>query len=573
MPEWYHSQPIDKAPAWGIIGAYQEASAMVRRILAAVSVAAIAVLAFTPQLSAQRSGKAPVIPHITSADQLVPFAKIIVQRDYIGQRLGYSIKGGERVLYQVTGDVHPWVNEAFVRALKELGCSVDVVIRDNPKITYDEWYAQIPAMIQERLTMDLNERPKKRFGFRGSGPPSPPRPPGVEVSDEVAKRYDVVIGPQNEVPGLSGSIPWVTPELLANEGAVYPGDLMDLIDAKAWAVLRNAERVEISDLQGSQASFTWFPEWWEIAEGTHPKIKSPAAESTFNALRPGRSEYAIFAGHLMGHPREGAIEGTDFRGKLVATVGQDEQGEKITINHDKGQITSIEGGGVYGDFWRKALEYTKDIQYPGYFKPGTGWMSEFSIGTNPKIFGPVDVPELRDVPGRDLRKIRWGIARDEAGMVHAGYGARGASWYNDKMDLPTNHYHVRLYLVTYTVHTRDGKTVKLLDNGYLTALQDPEVRKLAATYGDPDRMLDVAWFPELTADGYLKPPPAKLIPYDEYIKQMPFKMDDPRLIYHIPPNLAKFYGKDRVKAYDEQEFIDFFKKLGQLPLKRVKSSN
>ena len=39
-------------------------------------------------------GRAPLIPRITSVDQLVPFAKIIVQRDYIGQRLGWSIRGG-----------------------------------------------------------------------------------------------------------------------------------------------------------------------------------------------------------------------------------------------------------------------------------------------------------------------------------------------------------------------------------------------------------------------------------------------------------------------------------------------
>jgi hypothetical protein len=547
---------------------------MRRRVSVVVALAAVVMLSSTHQVSAQRAGRAPIVPHITSPDQLVPFAKIIVQRDYIGQRLGYSIKGGEKVLYQVTADVHPWVNEAFIKALKELGCWVDVVIRDNPRVTHDEWYAQIPKMIEERVSMDLNTKPKKRFGFSGSGPPRPSRPPGIDVSDEIAARYDVVIGPANEVPGLSGSIPWVTPEVLASVGAVYPGDLMDLIDAKAWAVLRNAERVEITDLQGSEASFTWFPEWWEIAEGTHPKIRSPAAQSTFNALRPGRSEFAIFAGHLMGHPREGAIESTDFRGKLVATVGQDDQGPKITLHHEKGEITKIEGGGVYGDFWRKALDLTKDILYPGYFKPGTGWMSEFSIGTNPKIFGPVDVEEFHNMPDRDLRKIRWGIARDEAGMVHAGYGARGASWYADDVDLPVNHYHVRLYLVTYTVHTRDGKTIKLLDNGELTVLKsDPEIRKLAATYGDPDKMLTVDWLPGLDADGYLVPPKAKLVSYEEFIKQLPFKLDDPRLIYRIPPTLEKFYSKERVKLYDKNEFVEFFKKLGQLPIKRVKSGS
>jgi len=41
--------------------------------------------------------RAPLIPKITSVDQLVPFAKIIVQNDYIGQRHGWSIRGGERV--------------------------------------------------------------------------------------------------------------------------------------------------------------------------------------------------------------------------------------------------------------------------------------------------------------------------------------------------------------------------------------------------------------------------------------------------------------------------------------------
>jgi len=32
--------------------------------------------------------RAPLLPRITSAQQLVPFAKVFLQRDYIGQRLG-----------------------------------------------------------------------------------------------------------------------------------------------------------------------------------------------------------------------------------------------------------------------------------------------------------------------------------------------------------------------------------------------------------------------------------------------------------------------------------------------------
>ena len=120
---------------------------------------------------------------------------------------------------------------------------------------------------------------------------------------------------------------------------------MDLIDQKAWEIIRNTVRVEITGLQGSDASFTWHPEWWEVIEGTHPTIRNPGYESTFGTERPGRSEYAYFAGHLAAFaPGYAAIPRTDFKGKLVATLGQEEPLPKITIQHDRGEITSIEGG-------------------------------------------------------------------------------------------------------------------------------------------------------------------------------------------------------------------------------------
>ena len=64
--------------------------------------------------------RAPLVPRITSVDQLVPFARLVLQRDFIGQRLGWNIKGGERVLFSTSSRAHPWVTEAFIRALREL---------------------------------------------------------------------------------------------------------------------------------------------------------------------------------------------------------------------------------------------------------------------------------------------------------------------------------------------------------------------------------------------------------------------------------------------------------------------
>ena len=194
---------------------------------------------------------------------------------------------------------------------------------------------------------------------------------------------------------------------------------------------------------------------------------------------------------------------------------------------------------------------------------------EFSIGTNPKVFGPVMVEEFKGVEGRDLSRIRWSIARDGAGMIHVGYGARGATWWARLMDMPVNHYHVRLFFTTYVVHTRSGQKVNLLDRGHLTVLDDPDVRALAAKYGDPDEMLSVDWIPALDAQGNVHPPKARLVSYEEFLDKMPFKLDDPRLVYQIPGHLKDFYGEDRVRYYKPEEYMEFYRKLGQIPVKQV----
>ena len=471
---------------------------------AVIGVIFATLVGFSLALQAQQDmtqARAPLVPRITSVDQLVPFARLVLQRDFIGQRLGWNIKGGERVLFSTSSRAHPWVTEAFIRALRELNCEVDVVVRDRPMAVLgfgetdsEEWAEQVISMMKERLAQDFNQKPEKRYGFGSSGGPML-RNDGIGLTEESAKYYDVIVGGGNPIGGLSGVHAWTTPELLASVGTIYPGEIMDLIDAKAWAIIRNAERVEITDLQGSDASFTWYPEWWEIIEGTHPDIKVPGYESTFGSLRPGRSEYADFAGHIGGTPRYGAIKQTDFKGKLTGEISQRGLVPKLTLWHDRGELTRIEGGDYYGDLWREALDLTKDIQYPGYVRPGTGWIMEFAFGTNPKIIGPMEVEELKGVAQRDPMDISWGFPRDREGALHAGYGTLGASWWGMLMDMPVNHYHLHLMFTTYIVHTRDGRSVKLVDRGHFTVIDDPEVRALAAKYGDPDEVLKRIGFP------------------------------------------------------------------------------
>jgi len=50
-------------------------------------------------------------------------------------------------------------------------------------------------------------------------------------------------------------------------------------------------------------------------------------------------------------------------------------------------------------------------------------------------------------------------------------------------------------------------------------------------------------------------------------------MDDPRLTYEYShPHLDVLYGKERMQYYNPEEYLEFYRKLGQIPVKRVKKN-
>ena len=61
-----------------------------------------------------------------------------------------------------------------------------------------------------------------------------------------------------------------------------------------------------------------------------------------------------------------------------------------------------------------------------------------------------------------------------------------------KKALPVHHRDTEIYFATYLA---DGKSI--VDKGHLTALDDPEVRRVASKYGDPDELLREDWVPAI----------------------------------------------------------------------------
>ena len=92
--------------------------------------------------------------------------------------------------------------------------------------------------------------------------------------------------------------------------------------------------------------------------------------------------------------------------------------------------------------------------------------------------------------------------RNRMGVFHSGFGSRmhgkGFLEYAQEHNLPTGHIHVHNYFMTFEVKLQDSNYWhKIVDRGWVTAMDDPEIRALAVKYGDPDELLSYDWIPPL----------------------------------------------------------------------------
>lgn len=118
---------------------------------------------------------------------------------------------------------------------------------------------------------------------------------------------------------------------------------------------------------------------------------------------------------------------------------------------------------------------------------------ECAIGTNPKETRQYNVMEAPEF------KFNWVDERRRSGVVHWGVGNilfENAEWAYAR-NLPGGHFHIHQYFSNYEATMPDGKKVLLINKGRLTALDDPEVRKVAAKYGNPDELLREDWIPAI----------------------------------------------------------------------------
>lgn len=423
------------------------------------------------------------VPRAIALDDLLIVARHAAQSEEVRRTaagfIGYgATKPGDRVLIGVDSQTDPDITLAVARALREMGARVDIVVAqvedDRPFNALDE------------INVAMRRQPWTE---------NPRRWEGTPWIEELARSrgYDLLIhGKGGAIPKVSHryeGFPWVVKDHFDAASNLFPRALHRLINERTWARITGnvGSRLLLADPEGTNLSLTI--------------LDAPFRDGT-------RHDYGLSPkwGHLMAHPPTPVEQDDDTQGVIAGTLNHfSSPFPRIELDVDRARLTAIRGGGAYGDAWRSLEDESKGTQYPCFPNPGLFWIWEIAIGTNPKIVRPRNIERLSS------GGFEW--ERRRAGIIHCGLGTRWRSseevWAGERGIL-YGHLHVHLMAATLVVQTPSAE-IPVIEAGRLAAYDDPDVRDLAAQFGDPDELLCDDWIPQI---------PGVTVPgdYEEYAR-------------------------------------------------------
>ena len=284
-----------------------------------------------------------------------------------------------------------------------------------------------------------------------------------------------------------------------------PGALQDLIERKMLAQFARATEVRITDPEGTDIGWTvtdeeaqlwargaWIP--WHMIGSTIEGVR-------FALVRPAFG--GKLAGSLEGFERHAARSYPTVNGVVAGTVNHTGFMPHIRVTVEQGRISDVQGGGEYGDRLKALIDRFKDVHYPGYPAPGYHFLNDATIGSNVKCFRNVETLWGTGIPWTGL-----GAERYRAGVIHFGFGAEHEDprfvEFGRSNAVPVKHMpHVHAYFPTYRIKDREtGDWFDVVKDGWLTVLDDPEVRTLAAALGDAEDLLSYDWVPAMPGVNY-----------------------------------------------------------------------
>lgn len=274
---------------------------------------------------------------------------------------------------------------------------------------------------------------------------------------------------------------------------LYPDEIVSLLDRKIFELAANVEEIRVTDPEGTY--FTCPVDEEEAALWAESQKIAPSSHALGIPLMGVR---LMTMRYLL---KPAPINVPKANGVIAGVCGHYGYYPYLKAYVRDGWIERIEGGGRMGELLQEIMARTRDIQFPGFPRPGWLYLNGIAVGTNPKGFRNSDLFQNYEHLPNSFDRLR-------SGVIHWDMGGES---YSDEFiafckenKLPRMHsWHIHTYFNTYEVRLRGGTIWhKIIDNGHLTALDDPETRQVASRYGDPDDLLKEDWIPPIPGVNY-----------------------------------------------------------------------
>ncbi|MQA93462.1 MAG: hypothetical protein GEV11_02065 [Streptosporangiales bacterium] len=423
-------------------------------------------------------------------EDLMPLARSHVRRRYGRAALG-NLEPNDELLIITYPHQHDLAFEAIRRALLEEGAKkVDRLDMTDLGMEVEEFSAadgwreitdRLPPMIEDGVEFNVAAATLKRFledrpGYTGV------------LAGEAGRRHWKRAAGQR----VRNNWCYSTYEDFISRANGYPDEIWRVVDLMVVDAFNDAAEVRVTSPEGTDIS------WKVTAQQADLWVKG--------AWQSGHILGSTIQGIRFGHPvktflEEARILMPTLNGVVAGTSNHTGFYPHIEVHVENGMIAKIVGGGKYGELWREVVERYADVQYPGFPYKGWAYFNDCSIGTNPKSFRQVETLWNYNDSWTNLPE------RAQAGVIHFGFGAE--HWdqtflsYAREHKLPTMHFpHVHNIFATYQIKKRStGEWFTLIDKGRLTALDHPDVVRIANTVGTPE-LLEYDWIPALPGINY-----------------------------------------------------------------------
>jgi hypothetical protein len=258
-----------------------------------------------------------------------------------------------------------------------------------------------------------------------------------------------------------------TAELLAYEPWVnFPQELGDaIIDKILREIPKGRVKVHLTDPEGTDLTFeTDYTEFIEQNEGRPRTMWEPGVI------------------HFTGRPE--LFQNAE--GWIAVSHGHVGPFPTMRLHVNGGRIVKVEGGGEVGEYVQSRFREDQNISFGAHPGPGSNWLEEMTFQTGPKYVA-------FDNPNATFSNYFWRYRGSRrSGVIHMALGSGSALVDGPKVLKKKLHTDMELYFPTLVI---GGKTI--IDKGHLTLLDDREIRKIAAKYGDPDELLREDWIPAI----------------------------------------------------------------------------